>query len=66
MRADFKVPLSSAEIKIEDRMTQHSSLSAKTTTISMGDKGAEKTVIEIRRPLSYPESSNKQTSIRKV
>ncbi|VDK73846.1 unnamed protein product [Litomosoides sigmodontis] len=66
MQAGFKVPISSSELKVEDRMMQPPSLPAKTATISVGDKRAEKTIIEIRRPLSYPESSNKQTNIRKV
>lgn len=66
MRSGFKVPLSNADIKVEARMTQSSNFTAKTAAISTSDKGAETTIIEIRRPLSYPESSSKQTSARKV
>lgn len=66
MRAGFKVPFPNAEKKVETRMTQPSNLSAKTAAVSTGDKGVEKTIIEIRRPLSYPESNSKQTSARKV
>ncbi|CAG9538545.1 unnamed protein product [Cercopithifilaria johnstoni] len=66
VRADFKVPLSNAKVKVEARMTEPSNLSAMTATMSVDDKGIEKTVIEIRRPLSYPESNSKQTSVRKA
>ncbi|VBB29056.1 unnamed protein product [Acanthocheilonema viteae] len=66
MRAGFKVPFSNAEIKTEARMTQPSNLSAKTVAMSIGDKRDKKTIIEIRRPLSYPESRSKQTNARKI
>ncbi|EFO23750.2 hypothetical protein LOAG_04738 [Loa loa] len=66
MLAGLKIPSTNAEMKVETRMMQLSNLSAKTAAISAGDKGAEKTIIEIRRPLSYPESNNKQMNARKA
>uniref|UniRef100_A0A158Q818 Protein kinase domain-containing protein n=1 Tax=Elaeophora elaphi TaxID=1147741 RepID=A0A158Q818_9BILA len=65
MRAGFRV-LPNAEKKIEAAMTQPSNLSANTAGVSTGDKGAEKTIIEIHRPLSYPESNSKQAGARKT
>ncbi|VDM91723.1 unnamed protein product, partial [Onchocerca ochengi] len=66
VRAEFKVPLPNPEIKVEAGMKQPFNLSGKTAAILTGDKGAEKTIIEIRRPLSYPESNSKQTNIQKA
>ncbi|EJW81712.1 hypothetical protein WUBG_07379, partial [Wuchereria bancrofti] len=64
MRPGFIVP--KAEIKIQTGMTQPSIPSDKTAASSTDEKGTEKTIIEIRRPLSYPESNNKQVRTRKA
>ncbi|VDO53319.1 unnamed protein product [Onchocerca flexuosa] len=66
MRSEFKVPLLNPEIKVGTGRKQPSNLSGKTAAKLASDKGAEKTIIEIRRPLSYPESNSKQTNIQQV
>ncbi|VIO90566.1 Protein kinase domain containing protein [Brugia malayi] len=65
MRPGFIDSLPKAEIKIQTGMTQPSIPSDKTAASFTGEKGMEKTIIEIRRPLSYPESNNKQVRARK-
>ncbi|KAM3724492.1 Serine/threonine-protein kinase [Dirofilaria immitis] len=66
MRTEFKIPLPKAETKVEAGLKQPFNLSAKNAGVSMDDKGTEKTIIEIRRPLSYPESNGKQTNAREA
>ncbi|OZC05669.1 hypothetical protein X798_07357, partial [Onchocerca flexuosa] len=66
MRSEFKVPLLNPEIKVGTGRKQPSNLSGKTAAKLASDKGAEKTIIEIRRPLSYPESNSKQTNIQQA
>ncbi|MCP9258670.1 STE/STE20/SLK protein kinase [Dirofilaria immitis] len=66
MRTEFKIPLPKAETKVEAGLKQPFNLSAKNAGVSMDDKGTEKTIIEIRRPLSYPESNGKQTNAQEA
>lgn len=66
IQAGFKIPVPNAPINVETKTTHHPNLSTKASALSTDGTEAEKTIIEIRRPLSYPESNNMQVSAEVV